>query len=234
MTAGFSCSADGVGGHDLGEVASQDGRRKRSRGFPQVASAGEPHPAPLDAPGAHRQYARPRRRTRGESRRVAHGDHHRRLRAALRSRDGGPRGRFALLSDPPRPGDASHPRSHASPTSTFASACFPQPKPAAAETRHLLSRSLGYRALRERRRQRASGACRRRSSALLRRSARLPCPAPKWLPSPAMAATCRKRRNASWILPMSETAVIISSLQIIRVRGVERVGMYRGRPYRLP
>ena len=37
-----------------------------------------------------------------------------------------------------------------------------------------------------------------------------------------------------WILPTSGTAVIISACRLIRVRSVERVGMYRGRPYRLP
>ena len=41
-------------------------------------------------------------------------------------------------------------------------------------------------------------------------------------------------RTDGWsILPTSGTAVIISALQLIRVRSVERVGMYRGRPYRL-
>ena len=44
---------------------------------------------------------------------------------------------------------------------------------------------------------------------------------------------CDARRSDLWILPMSEMAVIISASQLIRIRSVERVGMYRGRPYNL-
>ena len=63
-------------------------------------------------PGAGSQRAGLRDRHGGRPGRRLHGHHPGRLRSALRPRGGGPRGRFALLSDPPRPGRAAYARSY--------------------------------------------------------------------------------------------------------------------------
>ena len=162
---------DGVGGHDLGEVASKTAVESVLEGF-RKSQAGELHPGLLTSlvrtanmrvleAGHAANPAGSRMATtivacalRHDRATVAHvGDSRcyliRRGEATLLTRD------HTLANEHVRLGLIS-----AADAST-------------AETRHLLSRSLGLRALRQRRRERASGACRRRSSPLLRRSPRL-------------------------------------------------------------
>ena len=164
--------ADGVGGHDLGEVASRTAIESVMAGF-RAATPGEAHPALMtrlvrDA-NTHVSCTRRMIRARGGSNMattiVA-------VRSAIRSRHGGPRRRFALLPRPARPGCASHTRSHrrerTRPTrNTVRTRSGRRRYSAHAEP------LAGKRADRQRRYRGASGVCRRRAVALFRRASRL-------------------------------------------------------------
>ena len=63
--------ADGVGGHDLGEVASHTAVESMLAGF-REATPGEAAHRAVDAPGARRQHARGERRARGRACRRLH------------------------------------------------------------------------------------------------------------------------------------------------------------------
>jgi protein phosphatase len=227
----FFALADGVGGHDLGEVASKTAVESVIEGF-RKSSAGELHPALLtglvrtanarviDA-GHDANPAGSRMATtivacalRHDRVTVAHvGDSRcyliRRGQAALLTRD------HTVASDHVRMGLIS------------------SAEAGSAETRHLLSRSLGS-ALTVNvdvaEHQVLVGDVLVLCSDGLHGS----------VPGSEMAAVAG---NAEDLQKAAQRLVDIAnqrdgsdniSLQIIRVRGVERVGMYRGRPYRLP
>lgn len=223
--------ADGVGGHDLGEVASKTAVESVLEGF-RGAAAAELHPALLTSlvrtansrvidAGHSANPAGSRMATtivacalRHDRATVAHvGDSRcyliRRGQATLLTRD------HTLASEHVRLGIIS-----AADAST-------------AETRHLLSRSLG---------SALSVSVDVSEHQVLVGDVLLLCSdgLHGYVPGSEMAAIAG---NGGDLSKAAQRLVDLAnqrdggdniSLQIIRVRGVERVGMYRGRPYRLP
>lgn len=222
---------DGVGGHDLGEVASKTAVESVLEGF-RKSQAGELHPGLLTSlvrtanmrvleAGHAANPAGSRMATtivacalRHDRATVAHvGDSRcyliRRGQATLLTRD------HTLANEHVRLGLIS-----AADAST-------------AETRHLLSRSLG---------SALSVSVDVSEHQVLVGDVLLLCSdgLHGYLPGSEMAAVAG---NGGDLSKAAQRLVDIAnerdggdniSLQIIRVRGVERVGMYRGRPYRLP
>ena len=92
-----------------GEVASQTAIETLIAGFRAAPQRRGAHGSDA-APRSVRQHPHLRAWQGRQPRRIPHGDHHRGLRLPLRSRRGGARGRFPLLSDPPRGRPADHPR----------------------------------------------------------------------------------------------------------------------------
>jgi PPM family protein phosphatase len=223
--------ADGVGGHDLGEVASKTAVESILEGF-RKCTAGEPHPALLTSlvrmantrvleAGHEANPAGSRMATtivacalRHDRATVAHvGDSRcylaRRGQATLLTRD------HTLASEHVRLGLIS-----AADAST-------------AETRHLLSRSLG---------SALSVSVDVAEHQVLVGDVLILCSDGLHgsVEGSEMAAVAG---NGGDLSKAAQRLVEIAnqrdgsdniSLQLIRVRGVERVGMYRGRPYRLP
>ena len=106
--------ADGLGGHDRGEVASQLAVDTLVSSFyaSPVGEAGARHSATA---GAVRKCENLRLCGRRRPRRQFHGHHAGGVPSPPRPRYRGPRGRLALLSDSPRPRHRVDPRSHPRP-----------------------------------------------------------------------------------------------------------------------
>ena len=103
--------ADGVGGHEKGEVASRAAVESMIAGF-RKAKDGEPHTALLPRLVQQANTHVFETAVAGGRDFGGHGHDDGRLRVAVRPGDGGPRGRFALLFDPQWQGGADHARSH--------------------------------------------------------------------------------------------------------------------------
>ena len=56
---------------------------------------------------------------------------------------------------------------------------------------------------------------------------------PKWLASSPKIGTCRRPRDRLVALANERDGSDNISVQVVRIKSVERVGMYRGRPYKL-
>jgi hypothetical protein len=160
-----------------------------------------------------------------------HGNHNRGLRSALRSRPSPTSAIRAAISSAARPAVLL---TAITPSSTSMCASDPsQPrKRPESGTRHMLSRSLG------------GGSSPMWTSANTRCSwAMSSCSAPTVCTVRSPPRKWRRGGHGGDLAAAAKRLVDIAnqrdgsdniSLQLIRVRSVERVGMYRGRPYRLP
>ena len=226
--------ADGVGGHATGRSGlAHRGRELCCAGFREAAARTSRSPRLLQRLVQRANASRVRGRTGVGTHGAGMATTLVACALALRSRGGRARGRFALLSDPPR---ERLPCSRAItpwPTSMPGWACCPQEEAAEAETRHMLSRSLGGDLFVGVEIERPPGVRRRCAAAVLGRAARFG----------QRRRNCRNRGRTGRICERAARRLVELanerdgsdnvSAQLIRVRSVERVGMYRGRPYKL-
>ena len=223
--------ADGVGGQELGEVASRTAVETMIAGFGAAAagrSALRLLPRLVQAANI-KVYETGRAAGRAALRMATT-----LVACALRfdRAGGGACGRFALLPDPPRPRHGADARSYRGQRQVRLGVMTareaaeggdaPHPQPVA-----------GHRPVRERRYQRTSRPGRRRPAALLGRSARRGLrggnrPAP----STSRSGSRKPPRKLIELANEHDGSDNVSVL-LIRIRNVERVGMYRGRPYKL-
>jgi PPM family protein phosphatase len=221
--------ADGVGGQEKGEVASRTAVETLLAEFSRRGARSEPlRSLPRLVQTANEKVFEAGLAAKAARR--ADGHYPGSLRPAVRSRRGVARGRFALLPDSRRPRQALT-RDHTMVSEQARLGLISDREAAEAETRHVLTRSLG--------------------SAMFV-GATLPS---TWC-WPAMCCCCaptdctaRSRprnggnRHTNADLNVAARQLIDAanerdggdnvSVQLIRVRSVERIGMYRGRPYKL-
>ena len=211
---------------------SRPGRDRKSACRFSSAPAGEPHQSLLmrlvqEANQSHLRNSAGRPVPGG----TVHGDDDGRLRAPLRSRRGRACGRFALLSDPAAPSRRSHAITRLR-RIRRGSALLSAKEAAEAPTRHVLSRSLGtdlFVSVETSEHQIFPGDVLLLCCDGLYHSVDASDMAAVAGHGGDLNAAAQRLVDLANERDGSDNI----SVQLIRVRSVERVGMYRGRPYKL-